>query len=297
MGCSGSHKEYVNSYKYMITDSDIKNIEDENNSFFYLIMTKSLPNFIEIIEESKILEHKNNSTNDSISKYEKILKMLFNGYILEENIKIYDGYNICNIIANTKNNSDNEFILVTLDFLYLIDLQDKYLNYVLIKFDKDKKKNYIYFSKDDEFLYFKSKRKGIYEFIIQDNNNSKTSSYQNSGNNNIINNRSKHSKDYEKINVIRKNNQHKNNSKYQYEPTEFEIKNYKETINHNDSVVIKELYKQNSGLNNYSDKSHMYNKEQSNNNNGYNVFNNNKSIKKINSNIISNKDIYNYNNI
>ena len=297
MGCSGSHKEYVNSYKYMITDSDIKNIEDENNSFFYLIMTKSLPNFIEIIEESKILEHKNNSTNDSISKYEKILKILFNGYILEENIKIYDCYNICNIIANTKNNSDNEFILVTLDFLYLIDLQDKYFKYVLIKFDKDKKKNYIYFSKDDELLYFKSKRKGIYEFIIQENNNSKTSSYQNSGNNNIINNRSKHSKDYEKINVIRKNNQHKNNSKYQYEPTEFEIKNYKETINHNDSVVIKELYKQNSGLNNYSDKSHMYNKEQSNNNNGYNVFNNNKNIKMINSNIISNKDIYNYNNI
>jgi len=202
-------------------------------------MTKSIPKFINIIEESKILEHKNISTNDTIDNCEKKLKMLFNDYILEENIMICDDYYKCNGISKIENNIINEFIIVTIDFLYLIELQKEYLKYVLIKLDKDKNKNYIYFSKYDEFLYFKSKRKGIYELIAKDNNQ-KTISYQNSENNNIINNRSKHSKDYEKINVKRNNEQNKNNSKNQYEPTEFS--NIKETININDSVIINNLY-------------------------------------------------------
>ena len=277
MGCSGSIKKYVNSYKYIIIDSDIKNIKEEKHSFFYLISTKSLPNFIEIIEKSKILEHKNISNNDSISIYEKELKRLFNDYIIEKNIKIYDNYDLCNYIAKKKNNNDNEFIIVTLDFLYLMELQNKYLKYVLIKLDKDKNKNYIYFSKYDEFLYFKSKRKGIYELIAKDNNQ-KTISYQNSENNNIINNRSKHSKDYEKINVKRNNDQNKNNSKNQYEPTEFS--NIKETININDSVIINNLYKQKQNSNYYYDNNYINNeKEESYNNyDGYNIFTNNKSI-------------------
>jgi len=297
MGCSGSMKNFVNSYKYMIIDSDIKNIKDENNSFFYLIMTKSIPKFINIIEESKILKHKNNSTNDTIDNCEKKLKMLFNDYILEENIMICDDYYRCNGISKIENNIINEFIIVTIDFLYLIELQKEHLKYVLIKLDKkDKNKKYIYFSKYDEFLYFRSKRKGIYEFITSDNN-PKTISFQNSGNINSINNRSKQNKDYEKILVKRKSNQHKNNQKIQYKQTEFMLNNSQDTINNNDSVIINYNIKEKSILNNYYEKGYICNKEKQNNNNsnGYNIFNNNQSIQMDNINITSNQNNYNNN--
>ena len=262
MGCSGSMKNFVNSYKYMIIDSDIKNIKDENNSYHYLIMTKSIPKFINIIEESKILEHKNISTNDTIDNCEKKLKMLFNDYILEENIMICDDYYQCNGISKIENNIINEFIIVTIDFLYLIDLQKEYLKYVLIKLDKkDKNKNYIYFSKYDEFLYFKSKRRGIYEFITSDNN-PKTISFQNSVYINSINNRSQQNKDCEKINVKRNSNKYKSNQKIQYEQTEFMINNEQDTFNYNAPVIINYHIKKKSSSNNYYDKGYIYNKEE-----------------------------------
>ena len=296
MGCSCSENKYDQSYKYILVDSDIKKINNEDKLFLYLLSVNSFPNFIEIIEQSKILEHKNSSTNEPIDKYEKELKKLFDKYILEEGIKIYDNYDLCNDIAKTKNNI-NEFIIVTFDFLELIKLQNQYLKYVLIKLD-NKNKNYIYFSKNDKKLYFNRKRTGIYEFITDDNTQ-RNIPFQNSGNINIISNKSKYSLDNEKINVNKKEN--KNKSNIQYEPTEYMNKIDNKIINNNDPVIISKKIEQESSSKNYYDKNYIYNdREKSNPSDyiNYNIFKNNKRIKiNNNSNINTNKDIYNYNNM
>ena len=292
MGCSCFESQYEKSYKYILIDSDIKKIKNEDQIFLYLLSTKSLSNFIKIIEQSKILEHKNSSTNEPIDKYEKKLKRLFEEYILEEGIKTYDNYDLCNDIAKKKNNI-NEFIIVTLDFLELIKLQKQYLKYVLIKLDESKNKNYIYFSKYDKRLYFNCKRKGIYEFITNDN----TMHYipfQNSENNNIINNKSKYSLDNEKINVHQNKNKKKSN--IQYEPTEFRNNIDNKINNNNDSVIINNKFIQESSSKKYVDNDG----EKSNPSDyiNYNIFNNNKTIKmNNNSNIKTSKNIYNSNNM
>ena len=70
MGCFASPFEgdYLKLYRFILIESDVKNI---GQNPYYLISTDSIPIFIKIINESKILEYKNNPSKDLVDAYEK----------------------------------------------------------------------------------------------------------------------------------------------------------------------------------------------------------------------------------
>ena len=118
--------------------------------------------------------------------------------------------------------------------------------------------------------------------------------FQNSENNNIINNKSKYSLDNEKINVHK--NENKKKSNIQYEPTEFRNNIDNKINNNNDSIIINNKFEQESSSKNYVDNDG----EKSNPSDyiNYNIFNNNQTIKmNNNSNINTSKNNYNSNNM
>ena len=161
MGCFEDNK-YNTSYKYIFTELDIINSQ---NKYIYLISVVSMPNFIKIIEDSKILEIKNNSEERTIKTKESNLAKNFEDYQLEKNIKIYDDYNQCKKIGKENNQSKNEFIIVDKKFLEIINFKKIYESNTLIKFEEDTNKKEIYFLTEEQSLEIESKRCGIYRFI------------------------------------------------------------------------------------------------------------------------------------
>lgn len=167
---SNKHYEHNNDdlwilYKHILIESDLKKSKYDLKVF--LISAESIPEFLKIIEESKILEYKNNSTENMMKIYEKQLIELFKGYKLETNMKIYNDFVTCKDIAGDNNEKANEFIIVDQKFLEITELEkeneDKYL---LIKYIDNRQK--IYFPKADLSLDFRYKRKGIFCFTNDD---------------------------------------------------------------------------------------------------------------------------------
>ena len=111
MGCSDSNNDFWKAYELMqIIDSD--STLSRNNIPFYLISTKSIPNFIKLIEMSEILENITNNDLKSLEKYEEKLKKLFGKYKLEKDIEIYNDFIECKDLAGGNNEQTNEFIIV-----------------------------------------------------------------------------------------------------------------------------------------------------------------------------------------
>ena len=94
----------------------------------YLISTKSIPNFIKIIEDSHVFENidKSKENTDNLNKKEDKLFELFKFYELEDNIKIYCNYEECNSLTKQSNEGDNEFIIV--DEPFIINMNINYFN-------------------------------------------------------------------------------------------------------------------------------------------------------------------------
>ena len=171
MGCSGSNDNYWKAYKLMqIIDSDSKLLR--NDIQFYLISTKSIPNFIKLIEMSEILENITNNDLKSLEKYEEKLKKLFEKYKLEKDIEIYNDFIECKDLAGGNNEQTNEFIIVKRGFLSIMNFEEEEeLNkFVMIKWDKTRKQNEIYFPNEELSLFFEKKKLGIYKFIIPNEN-------------------------------------------------------------------------------------------------------------------------------
>ena len=83
----------------------------KNNTISYkafLINTKTIPNFMDLIKQSQVLEYilDLKDKNDS-NIYEDKLKDLLKNYNLEKNIKIYYDYNECQKLINL-NDEDNK---------------------------------------------------------------------------------------------------------------------------------------------------------------------------------------------
>jgi len=139
----------------------------------YLIKTKSIPQFIEIIEKSEILDFiKDNKKSDKDiikSKNYKYLKKNYHKFHYGNNdIKIYDSYNECENLSKKKDDPDNEFIIVNIDFINKITskeidkLDGRKVN---INIDKYNSKMEIYFQTSQRIINFKEKRTGIYQFL------------------------------------------------------------------------------------------------------------------------------------
>ena len=137
----------------------------------YLIQTKSIPQFIEIIENSKILDliKEKKSDNDIINSknYDDLKKNYYKYHNENNDIIFFDSYNDCEKLSKIKDDPDNEFIIVNADFIKKItkkeiDLEGKN---VKINIDKYNSKMEIYFPISQRIINFKEKRTGIYQFL------------------------------------------------------------------------------------------------------------------------------------
>ena len=141
----------------------------------YLVKTKSIRQFIKIIEKSEILDFiKDNKKSDKDiikSKNYKYLKKNYHKFHYENNdIKIYDSYNDCENLSKMKDDPDNEFIIVNANFIKKITNKENYNldgKNVKININKynSKMKMEIYFPISQKIINFKEKRTGIYQFL------------------------------------------------------------------------------------------------------------------------------------
>ena len=143
----------------------------------FLISTKSIPNFINFIEQSSILENLKKNNFKSIENPENILNDLFQKYALEKNIVFYKDYQICKQLIGK--NEENEFIIVDESFLKNMhfNFQElnkiRYYNVILI-LSTDKNNNTIMkirFPISNKTVYIKEKKFGFFQFIDNFNNN------------------------------------------------------------------------------------------------------------------------------
>ena len=159
--CYKEDKSKDNPYfkAYLNLKSITLNIKNKkiNKIRAFLIATKTIPNFTELIKDSKVLE----SSDENISKCENTLKKSLKQYKLEKRIKIINNYKECkNLIEKEK---ENEFIIVSDCFLkeMKIDSKDKdEVNIIL----NDVEKMEIEFPVSKKRLSFKEKSIGFYKF-------------------------------------------------------------------------------------------------------------------------------------
>ena len=168
MGCFASPFEgdYLKLYRFILIESDVKNI---GQNPYYLISTDSIPIFIKIINESKILEYKNNPSKDLVDAYEKNLIYSLESYALEKNIKIYYNFEECRNLANDNNEKGNEFIIVEKQYLDIMQIEKEKGKFVLINYEKNNDGYSIYFQEPKLNLGFEFKKPGICKFINQTN--------------------------------------------------------------------------------------------------------------------------------
>ena len=166
--------------------------KNKNNTISYkafLISTKTIPNFMDLIEESQILKHILNlkDKNDS-NIYEGKLKGFLKNYNLEKNIKIYYDYNECEklIHLNDEDNKqkeneeneeneenkenknkykENEFIIVDEDFTKNMNINITKGMGVIIEIENKNRKIGRKILFNNKYLGFKQKKVGIYQFI------------------------------------------------------------------------------------------------------------------------------------
>ena len=168
MGCFASPFEgdYLKLYRFILIESDVKNI---GQNPYYLISTDTIPIFIKIINESKILEYKHNQSRDLFNAYERNLFSSLESYTLEKNIKIFYNFEECRNLANENNEKGNEFIIVDQHFLDIMQIEKEKAKSVLINYDKNKDGYSIYFQESELNLGLEFKKTGICRFINQTN--------------------------------------------------------------------------------------------------------------------------------
>ena len=93
----------------------------------FLISTKSIPNFIDILKN----EFKEKVSNEEeLKKVEIKLRESFKEYKIEENVIIYNSYQQCLNVMNNEN--DNEFMIVDENFINMFEIKDAIYKKVII---------------------------------------------------------------------------------------------------------------------------------------------------------------------
>ena len=156
--------EAYKSFKETFTSIQNKNkLED-----IYLISTKSIDNFIKIIEKLKILEKIKENTND-LKNIENNLKREFQQYQNINNIIIYDSFSPCEELAIKDDDKENEFIIVNKAFIDKINTEnidniDE--QKVILNMNRNNSKMDILFPISQHSIDIIEKRTGIYKFVI-----------------------------------------------------------------------------------------------------------------------------------
>ena len=266
---------------------------------------------------SEILENITNNGLKSLEKYEEKLKKLFEKYKLEKEIEIYNDFIECKDLAGGNNEQTNEFIIVKRGFLSIMNFeeQEELNKFVMIKWDKTRKQNEIYFPNEELSLFFEMKKLGIYKFIIPNENNDEED--HNPTNIRVvdINNKNEEiNKNKEKINSIakgrnkRKKDEITMNTNISNSQNPKNNQNFKFTENNcgfeinmdNNNIYLETV---NSKMNNFNNFNNNNNFTKNNNkinninmNNNMNNFNNNNINNfKINNNMNMNNNMNNFN--
>ena len=151
--------------KYIYGNENIS-INNENGINVYLVSTKSIPNFINILKEQFNKEIKNES---ELMKIEEELRKKFEDYIIENNIVIYGSYQDCVELIDQEEN--NELIIAEENFFTKLEINsDNYRgrDVKIIKINKAEKKLTIQFPTSEEILVLKEKQKGYFQFCELD---------------------------------------------------------------------------------------------------------------------------------
>ena len=146
-------------------------ISNQLSTNVYLISTKSIPNFINIIIKSKIFTDPNFQEN--ISKNENKLKKLFLNYELEKNIKILYKYEECLSLIEQKNEEINEFIIVDDSFIKNMQITYQSIEQMKVELKINKKKNIqkIFFPATQKAINIKQKTIAFFKFKNKSNIN------------------------------------------------------------------------------------------------------------------------------
>ena len=160
------------SNKYFLAYKNIKSVHNliENDTFnsqssLFLVSTKSIRNFIEIMKNSKVLSP---SDESELSEYEKNLKKSFIKYE-QETIRIYSDYKNCLSIIDKK--EMNEFIIVNEDFMKnMRHPKEEKKEVKLIVKNRNAHILEVEFSSNEK-LEIKNKETIFYEFIKKNENN------------------------------------------------------------------------------------------------------------------------------
>ena len=299
MGCASvdamDMEDFWTIYRDIVLDSDLEP-ETGEKSKVYLISIQSIPNFIDIIERSKIFKIKE-GLYENIEEYENKLKNIFKKYKIEEEIIIID-----NLPSNIENN-DDEFIIVNPEFLDKMRILDKENNYVLLNWDKTKNEKTIFFPVKKEYSLIKTERIGIYKFInesindiplnngtiIEFNSLNNFNSVENNRNNNINNIGLNQN---ENIINNNENNIRNNNNINNHMNMNFNNMNMNHNLNNNDVNNNKNNLIGNNAMNNNmiinninNNPQHNLNFKQMNNNQNHGNINNNPQHNQIFNNI------------
>ena len=166
---------YFDAYKsFKETFTSIQNKNVFKLEDIYLISTKSIDNFIKIIEKLKILEKIKENTND-LKNIENNLKREFQQYQNINNIIIYDSFSPCEELAIKDDDKENEFIIANKAFIDKLSTKRINKQNVILNMNRNNSNMEIFFPTSHNKIFIIEKRIGIYKFIIkkEENNNSK----------------------------------------------------------------------------------------------------------------------------
>ena len=162
----GAYKSIKNMFEIMQLYKSINNISFKA----FLISTKSIPDFMDIIKKSEVLKYLNNKYYLKFSE-DKLNKELTN-YKLEDNIIIYCEINELKKISQENDEKENEFIIVDELFCRIMKIKEYFHEYKKLNITIEKS---IWKIKTDEYSdIFKFTPKengiyGIYKFINSSN--------------------------------------------------------------------------------------------------------------------------------
>lgn len=172
---SSSSKISVNALEAYKSLKRISIEKRQNLTDIYLISTKSIPNFINIIKQPNIVEDLNKN-NEGNNDNEEIISKAFENYERDKRIKLLSNFVECWRLAEQDIEIENEFIIVDESFITGMKVRMNHLEKmkVSIEFDNkyDKLRNVIIFRSSVKMITFEKKETKLYKFTINDENRS-----------------------------------------------------------------------------------------------------------------------------
>ena len=177
MGSSGykAHKkkcECFDAYTSIKTIFELMQLYKNFNTVSFkafLISTNSIPKFMKIIKNSKILNYLNDKNKNDLKDLEDKLNYELSAYEIEKNIKIYYDYNELKKISKEDNENENEFIIVDELFCRIMKIEEYFNEYNKLNISINKSIMKITTDDYSDIFYFTQKENGIYKFINRSN--------------------------------------------------------------------------------------------------------------------------------